>query len=74
MEFQEPVLFIDIIKSQDSYQFELTKRAEEILLSLSDKVISVIGIAGPQRTGKSFLCNTLVNRMDGFAIGNSTLP
>ena len=34
----------------------------------------VVGIAGPQRTGKSFLANTLLNRMDGFKIGNTTLP
>ncbi len=52
----------------------MTEEAEEILMSLSDKVISVIGVSGPQRTGKSFLCNTLINKMDGFQIGNSTLP
>ena len=31
-------------------------------------------MAGPQRTGKSFLCSTLVNSMDGFQLGSSTLP
>lgn len=56
------------------YQFKLTEIGEEILLNLSDKIVSVIGIAGPQRTGKSFLCNTLINQMDGFEIGKTTLP
>lgn len=61
MQYHQPVLFIDIIKQNDIYQFKLTEIGEEILLNLSDKIISVIGIAGPQRTGKSFLCNTLIN-------------
>lgn len=34
----------------------------------------VVSVAGPQRTGKSFLCNMLVNSMDSFELGNSTLP
>lgn len=47
MQYHQPVLFIDIIKQNDIYQFKLTEIGEEILLNLSDKIISVIGIAGP---------------------------
>lgn len=31
-------------------------------------------IAGPQRTGKSFLANRFLNKMEGFAIGPTTNP
>ena len=62
------------MKKKDVYTLKLTDHGEEILLGLADKVVSVIGVAGPQRSGKSFLCNTLINKMDGFAIGNSVLP
>ena len=74
MEFSQPILLIDIINENNQQKFRLTEQAEDLLMSLSSKIISVIGIAGPQRTGKSFLCNTLINKMDGFQIGNSTLP
>lgn len=36
--------------------------------------ISIVTIAGPQRTGKSFLANRLLNRMNGFAIGPTVQP
>ena len=31
-------------------------------------------VAGPQRSGKSFLSICLLKRMTGFAIGPSTMP
>lgn len=74
MHYEEPVLFIDIETVKGQQRFRLTEQGEAVLLSVADKVLSVIGIAGPQRTGKSFLANTLINKMDGFSIGNSTLP
>ena len=74
MYYQEPILLIDIITENGKQKFRFTPQAEDILVGLSDKVVSVIGIAGPQRTGKSFLANMLINKMNGFAIGNSTLP
>ena len=36
--------------------------------------VAIAAVAGPQRTGKSFLSNRLLQRMDGFAIGPSTMP
>jgi len=38
------------------------------------KQIAVATVAGPQRSGKSFLSNRLLKRMTGFAIGPSTMP
>lgn len=65
---------IEIDKVNEQFKCQLTQEAKEILLKLEDKEIVVICVAGPQRTGKSFLCNVLVNQMDGFQLGNSTLP
>lgn len=48
--------------------------AEELLNSLSDKYIGVVGIAGPARSGKSFLANMLLDKMSGFAMGSTTMP
>lgn len=36
--------------------------------------IAVLVIAGPQRTGKSFLANRFLKRMKGFEIGATTNP
>jgi len=55
-------------------QYSLTKEGEIVLSAHSDKLLCVIGIAGPQRTGKSFLANTIMDKLEGFEIGNSTLP
>ena len=40
----------------------------------SSTQIAVATVAGPQRSGKSFLSNRLLKRMSGFAIGPSTTP
>lgn len=34
--------------------------------------VSVVAIAGPYRTGKSFLANRLLNQSKGFEIGSTT--
>jgi GTPase Era involved in 16S rRNA processing len=34
--------------------------------------VSVVAIAGPYRTGKSFLANRILNQNKGFAIGSTT--
>lgn len=36
--------------------------------------VAVLVIAGPQRTGKSFLANRVLKRQSGFAIGPTTNP
>lgn len=38
------------------------------------KQVAIAAVAGPQRTGKSFLSNRLLKRMTGFAIGPTTMP
>ena len=39
--------------------------------SSSKKKLAVIVIAGPYRSGKSFLANRFLNRMKGFQIGST---
>jgi GTPase Era involved in 16S rRNA processing len=34
--------------------------------------VSIVAIAGPYRTGKSFLANRLLNQSQGFDIGSTT--
>ena len=34
--------------------------------------VSIVSIAGPYRTGKSFLANRLLNQSKGFEIGSTT--
>lgn len=74
--YDEPILFIEITSAENNsrQEFRITEEAQDFFRNLSDKKVMVVGIAGPQRTGKSFLANTLLNRMDGFKIGNTTLP
>jgi hypothetical protein len=36
--------------------------------------VAIAAVAGPQRTGKSFLSNRLLKRMTGFAVGPTTMP
>ena len=75
MNSNHPVLLINIVNDpQKGQRFEMTDEGEAVLAGLHDKMICVVGIAGPQRTGKSFLANTIMHRLDGFQIGNSTLP
>lgn len=74
--YDEPILFIEITTAENNsrQEFRITEEAQDFFRNLSDKKVMVVGIAGPQRTGKSFLANILLNRMDGFKIGNTTLP
>ena len=43
-------------------------------LSMIRKKIGVLAIAGPYRTGKSFLLNRIAGKQSGFKLGNSTNP
>lgn len=81
MTASKAVLFVELIdKGNDQVDFRITDEGRQIIESINNKLvgmdhqISVITIAGPQRTGKSFLANRLLNRMNGFAIGPSTVP
>ncbi len=52
-------------------EFTIPDEAMNILQTMGDKKVAPIVIAGPWRSGKSFLANRLVNQMSGFAIGST---
>lgn len=54
--------------------FELTPAAHRILSSLQDKLVAVVAVTGPSRSGKSFLLNALLGGGEGFPLGHSTNP
>ena len=64
-----PLISID----DKSGLFEVDPQAMVFLESLPrDKKVAVVAIAGPYRTGKSFLANRLLNQSSGFEIGSTT--
>lgn len=76
-----PFILIHEKKDNTGYEFELHRQAVEIFTKIRNKKvqfdvikIAVAAVAGPQRSGKSFLSNRLLKRMKGFAIGPSTTP
>lgn len=75
MQGNHPKLLIEIVNDPTKGPvFRLTDEGEAFFSSLSEFPLTVVAIAGPQRTGKSFLANTIMGRMDGFQIGDSTQP
>ena len=52
---------IPFIQIDVNGNFTVSSEAMLLLESLNQKSISVITIAGPYRSGKSFLCNRLLN-------------
>lgn len=67
----EPVLLVDI---QPDGTFSLNQMALERLRSIREQ-ISVITVAGPYRSGKSYLLNRILGDQDhGFEIGPSVNP
>jgi Guanylate-binding protein, N-terminal domain/Guanylate-binding protein, C-terminal domain len=60
--------------SESSKEFTLSSEGKEFLSSLSSP-ISIIGVAGLYRTGKSYLLNrVLLNRKKGFGVGPTVNP
>lgn len=54
--------------------FQVNNEAMSLLDSwTSDKKMAVICIAGPYRSGKSFLANRILNQNKGFNIGSTTM-
>jgi len=76
----KPILLIDIKEELDEnrnpkYKFEMNNyQAIECLKKIKNMKVCVLCIAGPQRTGKSFLANRILKRMKAFAIGPTTNP
>ena len=64
-----PFITID----EKSGLFEVDPSAMVFLESFPrQKKIAVVAIAGPYRTGKSFLANRILNQSKGFDIGSTT--
>eukprot|EP00347_Sterkiella_histriomuscorum_P006351 403353091 len=63
----EPIQFIQI---DDKGKCKINHSAFDMLSRINTK-IAVICVAGPYRTGKSFLLNRLLGRQDGFEIGST---
>ena len=62
------IKFIEI--DEETEKFEVSPEAMAFLGSLPrDSQIKVIAVAGPYRTGKSFLMNRFLGQMQGFEIG-----
>lgn len=62
------IRFIDI--DEETEKFEISSEAMAFLASLPREAkIKVISIAGPYRTGKSFMMNRFLDQMSGFEIG-----
>ena len=67
----KPIPFIHIDHKDGSFQ--VNSEAMELFESLPrNSKVSVVTIAGPYRTGKSFLANRLLNQSKGFEIGSTT--
>ena len=67
----KPIQFITV--DEKSGHFEVTQQAMMFLESLPrNQKVAVVAIAGPYRTGKSFLANRLLGQSQGFEIGSTT--
>ena len=62
---------IPFIHISDDGTFEIDSRAMSLLQNHEEKKIACITIAGPYRTGKSFLANRFLGQMAGFDIGST---
>ena len=54
----KPIPFITI---DPNGHFSVSSEAMLLLENLNDKKVSVLTIAGPYRSGKSFLCNRILH-------------
>jgi hypothetical protein len=61
-----------VLIDDETEKFEVSPEAMSFLTSLPrDAKIKVVSVAGPYRTGKSFLMNRFIGQMKGFEIGNT---
>jgi len=72
----EPIPLIEIQNDDDSkkYVFTVNPSAISILQDMKDKKVGVLVISGPQRSGKSFLANRVLDQIKGFQLGSSVQP
>ena len=64
---------IQLISLDENKKLVVHERALNILRRLRGNV-AVCVVVGPYRTGKSYILNLLLNRSDGFDLGDSVLP
>jgi len=62
---------IKLVELTPEGEFRVPDEAMNALQELGDKKIAPIVIAGPWRSGKSFLANRILGQMKGFAIGST---
>ena len=62
---------IPLIEVDETGKFSVNTEAMSILEEHQKKKLAVVAIAGPYRSGKSFLANRMLNRMKGFTIGST---
>jgi len=68
MEEGRAIKFIELTAEGE---FIISPEAMNTLQELGDKKIAPIVVAGPWRSGKSFLANRLLGKMEGFALGST---
>ena len=74
MEFDEHGEAIPFVSIDQDGLFEVTTEAMNLIESWNkDKKLAVICIAGPYRSGKSFLANRILHQNTGFSIGSTTM-
>ena len=67
----EEGIAIKLVDISDEGEFRIPDKAMNVLQDIGDKCVAPVVIAGPWRSGKSFLANRLLSRMKGFAIGST---
>jgi len=67
----EEATAIKLVDITTEGEFRIPDNAMNALQEIGDKRIAPIVIAGPWRSGKSFLANRLLGQMKGFAIGST---
>lgn len=74
MEDEEPGRAIPFVHVDVDGVFEVSSEAMSLIDSWStDKKIAVICIAGPYRSGKSYLANRILHQNKGFNVGSTTM-
>lgn len=64
---------VQLCRVTESGKIHLNRFALESIAKIRRK-IAVLAIAGPYRTGKSFLLNRIAGHQKGFKLGNTTNP
>lgn len=71
---EEPGKAIQFIELNDEGVFSVSSEAMKLLNNWNpDKKLAVVCIAGPYRSGKSFLANRILNQNTGFSVGSTTM-